>query len=107
MNSRGQQVPDMLLLSSALSWLGTAAPHVAAGYIERGDFDVAGFGRLILAYPDFAKDILFGEGLDPKRCCIACSKCTELMRSGSTPGCVVRDAVYTELYQQHLAAKKS
>lgn len=102
-----KQVPDMLLLSSALSWLGTAAPHVAAGYMERGDFDVAGFGRLILAYPDFAKDILCGEGLDPKRCCIACSKCTELMRSGSTPGCVVRDAVYTELYQQHLAAKKS
>lgn len=100
-----RQVPEMLLLSSAISWLGTASAGVAAGYLERGDFDLVGYGRMILAYPDFAKDLLTYGALDPKKCCIACSKCTELMRSGSTPGCVVRDAIYTDLYKKQIASQ--
>ncbi len=73
---------------------------MAAAYISNRKFDFAGFGRMILAYPEFARDILEGGGLDPKRICICCSKCTELMRSGSTPGCVVRDGLYAALYRE-------
>ncbi len=97
-------VPEMIILSSALTYLGVAAPNVAAAYIARGDFDLAGFGRTVFAYPDFANDILAG-GMDKSKCCIACSKCTELLRAGSTPGCVIRDPLYTELYRKVILKK--
>ncbi len=84
-------VGDIKLICSALSYLGTAAPHVAAAFMERGAFAYAGFGRMIFAYPDFANDILHTGGLKKEKCCIACSKCTQIMRAGGTPGCVIRD----------------
>ncbi len=100
-------VPDMKLICSALSFLGVAAPHVAAAYVHSGGFDMAGFGRTIFAYPDFARDILTSGGMDSKKCCIACSKCTQIMRqSGGTPGCPIRDReVYGPIYQQFCGGK--
>lgn len=94
-------VPDMKLISSGLSYLGVAAPHVAAALIENGGFDFAGFGRTIFAYPNFAEDIVTFGTLKKEKLCICCSKCTELMRGGSTPGCVIRDPLYTELYKTY------
>ena len=44
--------------------------------------------------------MLSGKGLDPKQCCVACGKCSQLMRLGSMAGCVVRDSVYTALYRE-------
>ena len=100
-------VPDMRYICSALSFLGVAAPSVAAAYIAAGGFDIAGFGRTAFAYPDFARDILEHGGMDKSRCCIACSKCTEIMRSGGTPGCVIRDKeTYLPIYQQYCGRKK-
>ncbi len=99
-------VSELKLLCSALSYLGTAAAHVAAGFIENGGFDMAGFGRQIFAYPDFAKDIMHKGALDKKKVCICCSKCTAIMRAGSTPGCVIRDReVYAHLYEQYCGGK--
>ena len=98
-------VPEVALISSALSYLGEAAPMVAAGYIRQGGFAFAGFGRLIFANPEFANQILRDGKLDGKKSCIACSKCTELMRNGSTPGCVIRDPLYTALYKEVFAQK--
>ena len=93
-------VPEMKLICSGLSYLGTSAPHVASAFIGEGGFDFAGFGRTIFAYPDFARDILSG-GMKKEKCCIACSKCTEIMRTpGGTPGCAIRDPLYTELYRK-------
>lgn len=93
-------VPDMKFISSALSYLGVAAPGVAAAMIEKGGFDFAGFGRTIFAYPDFANDILKNGGMDKQKICLCCSKCTEIMRAGGTPGCVIRDPLYTKLYKE-------
>ncbi len=93
-----RRVPELTLLCSALTYLGVAAPGVAAAMIADGGFDLAGFGRTVFAYPDFANDILRFGGMKKEKCCIACSKCTELMRAGSTPGCVIRDPLYRELY---------
>ena len=94
-----QAVPGIKLVSSGLTYLGAAAPQVAAGFIGEGGFDFAGFGRTILAYPDFAKDILQKGAMEKDKLCICCSKCSELMRNGQTPGCVVRDSLYTQLYK--------
>ena len=100
-------VPDMKMICSALTYLGVAAPHVAAGFVKNGGFDVAGFGRTAFAYPDFARDILKTGEMDPKKICICCSKCTQIMRtSGGTPGCVIRDrAVYGPIFEAQCGGK--
>ena len=97
-----QAVPDMKIISSALSYLGVAAPNVVSAFIQEGGFDIGGFGRTIFAYPDFAKDILTKGGMNKNNICICCSKCTHIMRQpGGTPGCVIRDReVYAPLYQK-------
>lgn len=94
-----KEVPELKIISSALSYLGVAAPQVCAGFIKDGGFDFCGFGRTILAYPDYAKDILSG-GLKKDKICLCCSKCSEMMRGGGTPGCVVRDRLYTDIYRE-------
>ena len=101
------EVPSMKIISSALSYLGVAAPFVASGFIQQGGFDMAGFGRTIFAYPDFAKDILSKGEMDKNKICLCCSKCTEIMRTkGGTPGCVIRDKeVYAPIYIRQCGGK--
>ncbi|MBE6669086.1 MAG: flavin oxidoreductase/NADH oxidase [Ruminococcaceae bacterium] len=93
------EVPDMKIVASGLSFLGVAAPNVASAYIENGGFDLAGFGRTSFAYPEFAADIVNDGCMKKDKICICCSKCSEIMRGGDTPGCVIRDPMYTELYK--------
>lgn len=102
-----EAVPELTLICSALSFLGTEAPHVAAALVEQGAFELAGFGRTILAYPDFARDIINTGEMQANKCCICCSKCTEIMRKpGGTPGCVVRDnQVYAPIYRELCGGK--
>ncbi len=96
-----EEVPEIQYICSALSFLGVAAPNVAAGYIKDGKFDFAGFGRMIFAYPEFAKDIMEKGCLEAGKICICCSKCTHVMRAGGTPGCVIRDReVYMPIYKE-------
>ena len=99
-------VPELKIISSALSYLGVVAPEVCAGFIKDGGFDFCGFGRTILAYPDFAKDILENGKMKKEKICLCCSKCSEMMRAGGTPGCVVRDSLYTDLYRKFKGERK-
>ncbi len=94
-----KEVPEIKIISSALTYLGVVAPEVCAGFVRGGGFDLCGFGRTVLAYPDFAKDILSG-GFKKEKICVCCSKCSEMMRAGGTPGCVVRDKLYAEIYHE-------
>lgn len=90
------------VICSGITYLGVASAPVTAGYIRDGGFEFAGYGRETLAYPDVAREICRTGVLDPKKICIACSKCTQIMRqSGGTPGCVIRDSkVYAPLYRE-------
>lgn len=102
-----KSVPDIPVISSGISFLGSEGAKVNAACIEAGMFDLAGFGRQTLAYPDCAKDITVSGDLDKKKICIACGKCSEIMRAGSTPGCVIRDGeIYAKLYKDVVLAKK-
>ncbi len=83
--------PDMCVVGSGFSYLGAEGAQIAAGAIEEGICTIAGFGRQSFAYPDFPKDILLNGRMSPEKCCIACSKCTELMRANTVSGCVIRD----------------
>jgi len=95
-------VPDMVVVSTGYSWMRQFAPYLAAGSLENGLAKMIGFGREAFAYPDYAKDILSGASMKKEKCCIACGKCTQIMRAGGTAGCVIKDAgVYAPLYKQY------
>lgn len=103
-----QEIKGTPVISSGISFLGGVSANVLAGYVGEGKFDFAGYGRETLAYPSCANDITSGKNLDPKKLCICCSKCTEIMRKpGGTPGCVIRDGeVYMPLYKKLVLGKE-
>jgi 2,4-dienoyl-CoA reductase-like NADH-dependent reductase (Old Yellow Enzyme family) len=93
-------VPEAVIMNGGLSWLRQFAPNVAAGCIERGWAQLAGFGRQAIAYPGFAAEILKTGALDPRKTCEGCGQCTIIMRDGGCTGCVVRDKeVYVPIYK--------
>ena len=95
-----QAAPDLTVVGSGYSWLRHYLPHFAAAFIARGWVSVVGLGRGALAYPDFARDVLEGRGMDPHKVCVSCSSCTQIMRDGGRSGCVVRDAeVYAPIFR--------
>jgi 2,4-dienoyl-CoA reductase-like NADH-dependent reductase (Old Yellow Enzyme family) len=94
-------VPGTAIVATGFSWLREFGAACAAGGIREGWYQLAGFGRQAFAYPDFAKDIMIQGKMDRKKCCIACGKCTELMRLGGGCGCVIQDAeVYRPIYKK-------
>ncbi len=101
-------VPGMAVVASGFSWLREYGVNAAAGGVGDGWFDIAGFGRQAFAYPDFASDILDAGGMRREKCCIACGKCSEIMRFGGRSGCVVRDGdVYLPIYRDVSRGKPS
>lgn len=93
--------PEMTIIGSAFSFPGTFGEKIAAGAVESGICKIAGFGRQAFAYPNFAKDILKNDGMKKEKCCLACGKCTELMRAGKVAGCPIRDSeVYMPIYKE-------
>lgn len=97
------EIYSVAFISSLNSYLRQFSSNLAAGILQEGSADIVGFGRMSFAYPQFAMDLLNSGVLVPEKCCIACSKCTELMRSGSVAGCVIRDSeVYMPYYKEHV-----
>ena len=93
--------PDMVVIGSGFSYLRQFSPNMAAGAVEKGICDMTGFGRESFAYPGFIQDLKKSGKMQADKCCIACSKCTELMRMGTVAGCVIRDAgIYAEYYKK-------
>lgn len=96
-----QSAPGMAIMATGFSWLREYAANIAAGCVEKGWLTIAGFGRQAFAYPDFAHDILKFGKLDRKKCCIACSNCSVIMRDGGKTGCVPKDGgVYLPIYKE-------
>ena len=83
--------PELPVIGSAYTYLRQFSPNLAAGMIKEGHATMAGFGRLAFAYPDFVNDLKNNGALDPKKICITCGQCAQLLRAGSPAGCVVRD----------------
>ena len=93
-------VPDMLIVSSGITYLGAVSRYVTAECIKQHWFDFAGYGRMTLADPYIAREIM--NNLPESARCVTCSKCTHIMRAGSTPGCAVFDRdVYLPLYNKY------
>ena len=102
------RAPGMAFVCSGLSQFRQFGPAVGAGGIRDGWFDLAGFGRQALAYPEFAKAALTGRIPEPDKCCTLCSSCFRLMYPGlSAAGCVVRDPdPYAALYRGNVLHKE-
>ncbi len=95
---------DVPVIGNGYTWLRDFIPYIAASNIERGRCSMVGLGRCAIAYPDAPKDVISGKGMDRGKCCITCSKCTQIMRDHGTTGCVVRDSgIYAPLYRRFRA----
>jgi 2,4-dienoyl-CoA reductase-like NADH-dependent reductase (Old Yellow Enzyme family) len=95
-----QAVPEMMIVASGYSWLRQFLGNAAAATLRRGHADLVGLGRGAFAYPDFARDLVLKGTLDPKKCCVTCSRCTQIMRDGGRCGCVLFDReVYGPIYR--------
>jgi len=89
------------VVGNGYSWLRQFAPNAGAANLADGSCSFMGLGRSSFAYPDAPRDILTKGAMEPGKCCIACSKCTQIMRDHGRTGCVVRDAqVYVPLYRE-------
>lgn len=96
-----QAYPDLVVIGTGYSWLRQYLGNVAAAVIRRGWADVVGVGREAFAYPDFCRDLLTKGSLDPRKVCITCSRCTQIMRDDGRTGCVPFDKeVYGPIYAE-------
>ncbi len=84
--------PDLPVIGSGYSWLRHLMPRVVAGIVKEGKATLIGQGRGSFAYPSSVNDILAHGTMDPKKTCVTCSACTQIMRDGGQTGCVVRDS---------------
>lgn len=83
------------------SWLRQFLPYAGAANLLSRTCSMVGLGREAIAYPDAPKGILEHGRMVPSKCCVACSKCTQIMRDHGSTGCVVRDSkVYVPLYRK-------
>jgi 2,4-dienoyl-CoA reductase-like NADH-dependent reductase (Old Yellow Enzyme family) len=83
--------PNFPMVGAGTAWLRELMPKVAAGIIANGWATLFGQGRNSFAYPNAPKDILNYGKIDPKKACITCSRCTELMREESPTGCEIKN----------------
>lgn len=90
--------PTLTVVGSGLSYYRDDLMAQANRQLTEGVCDLVGFGRMWLAYPMFYRDYLGGNFM-AKKCCLACSKCTELMRAGTVSGCAVFNEYYRDLYR--------
>ena len=97
--------PALTLVGSGLSYYRENLMEKAEEMIECGAADLVGFGRGSIAYPMFYRDWLDGK-FDVKKTCVACSKCTGLMRAKCVSGCAVFNDYYKELYKEKVLCKK-
>ncbi len=95
-----QAMPDLPGGGGGLQLAAAPVAGVAAGAIRSGLATLVGLGRSAFAYPDAVNDILTQGRMDPRKTCIACSGCTQIMCDGAMTGCLVRDrAIYAEQYK--------
>jgi NADPH-dependent glutamate synthase beta subunit-like oxidoreductase/2,4-dienoyl-CoA reductase-like NADH-dependent reductase (Old Yellow Enzyme family) len=94
-------IPAIPVVGGGYSWLRHFVPPVAAGVVREGGAALIGLGRAALAYPDLAGDLLRAARVDPDRCCLDCSACSQMLKDGGTAGCVIMDSgTYGEEYRQ-------
>ena len=91
--------PTLTIVGSGLSYYREDLIEQSERLLREGICDLVGYGRMWLAYPTFYRDFLNGT-FESKKCCLACSKCTVLMRNKKVSGCAVYNEYYRSLYKE-------
>ncbi len=94
-----ERFPKLTVVGSGLSYYREDLIEQSERQLREGICDLVGYGRMWLAYPLFYKEWLEGR-FEAKKCCLACSKCTELMRNQKVSGCAVFNEYYRNLYKE-------
>ena len=94
-----EKFPMLTVVGSGLSYYRDDLIEQSVRQLTEGICDLVGYGRMWLAYPMFYRDYLKGT-FDSKKLCLACSKCTELMRAKKVSGCAVFNEYYRNLYKE-------
>ena len=100
-----ERFPSLAIVGSGMSYYRKDLMEVSESLLRDGVCDFVGYGRLWLAYPQFYEDYL-NHNFDEKKCCVACSRCTELMRAKCVSGCAVFNDYYKKLYEEKVVCKK-
>ena len=94
-----EKFPTLTVIGSGVSYYREDLMEQSEKQLMDGVCDLVGYGRMWLAYPMFYRDYVDGR-FEAKKCCLACSKCTELMRAKRVSGCAVFNEYYRELYKE-------
>ncbi len=96
-----QAAGDVPVVGNGYTWLRQFAPNAGEYNVKNGNCKFMGLGRSAFAYPEAPKAILNGEDMQASKCCITCSKCTQIMRDHGRTGCVIKDSeIYAPLFKQ-------
>ena len=90
---------DLLFVGTGLGWFGPFGANVAAGCIEEGWFDIAGFGRNIMADNRFIPNLLERGFVDRDSLCVGCDSCYKLFFAGLPTGCPMHREAYKPLFR--------
>lgn len=94
------EFPEIPMVGTGYSWLRQFFPYVGASVLQNNAAAFIGLGRMAFAYPEAPKDLMNTGILNPKKVCISCSRCSEMMRMGGLTGCVMKDKeIYDKRYK--------
>ncbi len=94
-----EKFPELFVVASGLSYYRENLIEKSEELLKDGACDLVGYGRMWLAYPEFYRDFT-NSNFQSKKCCLACSKCTLLMRNKRVSGCAVFNEYYRNLYKE-------
>jgi 2,4-dienoyl-CoA reductase-like NADH-dependent reductase (Old Yellow Enzyme family) len=86
-----KEVPKMMFVGSGYSWLRQYSANAAAYNIQNGKADIAGWGRLAIAFPHFPRSIFESNNITASKTCITCSGCSRLLRARLRSGCIIQN----------------
>lgn len=86
--------PKIKFVCTGLAWFAQFAPLVGSGGIRDGWFDLAGFGRNVLADHGFVPRVLGGGSPDSNSLCLRCDRCYDMFLRDIPTGCPVHDPFY-------------
>lgn len=89
------------VVGNGYTWLRQYLPYAGAANLKDNSCSFVGLGRSSFAYPDAPRDLMERGEMDPNKCCITCSKCTQIMRDHGRTGCVIKDSeLYVPMYKE-------
>lgn len=86
--------PALTFVGTGYTYLQEWAAHCCQREVRDGHVDFVGLGRMLLSYPELARDVLAGRDVQRKRICRTFSDCTTGPRNGMISGCFPLDPHY-------------